>query len=74
MRIPAVILVMLLASLPIAFCGFLFDYNLMVYFGKDIPWYADCLAGTLTSLVNVPAAVIALVLTSCDFQTPLICG
>ena len=53
-----------------AVCGFCFDYSLTVYFGKDIPWYGDCLAGLLTSPISVPAAVIGYVLKCCDLATP----
>jgi len=54
-----------------AICGFCFDYNLNVYFGKDIPWYGDCLAGFFTAPINVPAAVVGYVLECCDVVTPI---
>ena len=63
--------VLLIIACCLAFCGFVFDYNLNVYIGKDIPWYCDCLAGLLTSPVNVTAAVIALVLIECDVPQPI---
>ena len=57
--------------LGLAICGFLFDYNLSTYFGKDIPWYGDCLAGLFTAPVNVVAAVVGYVLVECDTATPI---
>ena len=59
--------------ISVAICGFCFDYNLTVYFGKDIPWYGDCLAGFFTVPVNVPAAVIGYVLECCEVTTPIFC-
>lgn len=54
-----------------AICGFCFNYNMDTYFGKDIPWYGDCLAGFFTAPINVPAAVIGYVLVECDVPTPI---
>ena len=51
-------------------CMFLFEYNLMMYFGKDIPWYADILCGAATSIINVPCAVVAFILNCGDITTP----
>jgi len=59
------------ALLLCLFSGFVFNYNLDAYFGRDIPWYADCCAGTILTPINVSAAVIALILIECDFQKPL---
>jgi len=59
------------ALIVAAIGGFCFDYNLTVYFGKDIPWYGDCLAGFFTALINVPAAVIGYILECCDVATPI---
>lgn len=58
-------------AIVVAIGGFCFDYSLDVYFGKDIPWYADCAAGLVTSPINIPAAVIGWVLVSCDVPTPI---
>ena len=62
---------LLLAAAPFALAGFCFDYSLDVYFGQDIPWYGDVLAGIFTSPITVPAAVIAYVLVECDQPTPV---
>ena len=69
MKVGPGMLVSLLIALAI--CGFCFDYGLDVYFGKDIPWYGDCLAGLFTSPVTVPAAVVGYVLVECDVPTPV---
>lgn len=55
----------------LAICGFAFDYSLDTYFGKDIPWYADCGVGAVTSVVTIPAALIGYVLVQCDVPTPI---
>ncbi len=57
--------------LTVAIAGFAFDYSLDVYFGKDIPWYGDCIAGTIASPVTVPAAVVGFVLKCCGVPTPI---
>lgn len=61
-------IVALVIALLIA--GFCFDYSLHSYFGADIPWYADCVAGLFTSPINVPATVVAFVLRSCGMEPP----
>ncbi len=60
----------LCVCLSLSFCMFLFEYNLMMYFGKDIPWYADVLCGICTNAINLPCAVIAFVLDCCGVATP----
>jgi len=60
--------------LGIAICGFCFNYNLDTYFGKDIHWGFDCVAGTLSAPVNVPAAVVGYVLECSDAETPIFGG
>ncbi len=55
----------------VALGGFCFDYSLDTYFGKDIPWYGDCAAGTVGGAVTIPAAVIGYVLVECDQPTPI---
>ena len=57
--------------LAMAIFGFLFDYDLDTYAGKDIPWYGDCVAGTLTAPLTVSAAVVAYVLVECDMPEPV---
>lgn len=55
----------------VALGGFCFDYSLDTYFGKDIPWYGDCVAGTLGGGVVVPASIIGWVLVQCDVPEPI---
>jgi hypothetical protein len=57
--------------LAMAVFGFLFDYDLAVYADKDIPWYGDCVAGTLTAPLTVSAAVVGYVLVQCDVPEPI---
>lgn len=62
---------LLILAAAMAFCGFLFDYSLDTYFGKDIPWYGDCVAGFFASPVTVTAAIVGYVLVECDLPTPI---
>lgn len=57
----------------VALGGFCFDYSLDVYFGKDIPWYADCVVGTIGSGFVVPVTVVGWVLVQCDVPEPISC-
>ena len=61
----------LVLVIVLAFGGCIFDYNLEAYFGKDIPWYFDCLAGVVVAPVNVTAAVVAFVMIECDVPHPI---
>jgi hypothetical protein len=54
--------------------GFCFDYSLYSYFGKEIPWYADCVCGLFTAPINVPATVVAFVLRCCGIEAPFFEG
>jgi len=55
----------------LAVAGFYFDYSLYTYFGKDIPWYGDCVAGLFTAPINVPATVVGFVLRCCGLEPPI---
>ena len=57
--------------LVMAVCGFLFDYALDTYVGKDIPWYGDCVAGTIAAPLTTTAAVVGYVLVACDVPAPI---
>jgi hypothetical protein len=57
--------------LAMAAFGFLFDYSLDIYAGKDIPWYGDCVAGTITAPLTTTAAVVGYVLVQCDVPEPI---
>lgn len=63
-------LILVCVVLAIVLNGLLFDYNLMMYFGKDVPWYTDAFCGTLTNFVNLSAAVVAFVLDCCGVASP----
>ncbi len=64
---------LLAVVVTLAICGFCFNYALDTYFGKDIPWYADCVVGMLCGPITVPAAVVGYVLKTCDVPTPIFC-
>lgn len=57
-------------AISVAIVAFTFDYSLNIYFGKDIPWYGDCIAGLFASPITVPAAVVGFVLECCGVPTP----
>lgn len=61
-----------LFAIVIGCFGLCFDYSLDVYFGKDISWPIDCIAGTFASAIVVPATVIAIVLICCGTETPIV--
>jgi len=57
--------------IALAIAGFCFDYSLYTYFGKDIPWYGDCIAGLFTAPINIPATAIGFVLRCCGLEPPI---
>lgn len=59
--------------LAMAVSGFFFDYTLDTYFGKDIPWYADCIAGVPFIGLTVSASLVGYVLVACDVPEPIFC-
>ncbi len=54
----------------ICLLGLCFDYTLVSCFDQDVPFLLDCLAGTFTSAMTVPAAIVCLVLNYCGAPTP----
>ena len=58
----------------VAISGFFFDYSLMTIFAKDVPWYADCLAGVVTCIITVPVGIFCWVAVLCDVETPFVPG
>ena len=36
--------------------------EILSWFGKDIPWYADLIVGFVTSTLSVPVAVVGVIL------------
>ena len=67
-----VTVIQLAVLLPIV--GFCFDYVLQNTFEKDVPWYADVVAGLFASPVTVPGTVVLWVLKLCGVAMPLIGG
>ena len=52
--------------------GYAFDYSLRFIAGKDIPWYADVIVGTVLGEVTIPLAVVCWVLKMCGVHSPLL--
>jgi len=42
--------------------GFCFDYGLFVFFGKNLPFWADMLVGLFLGEIAIPAAILAFIL------------
>lgn len=55
-----------------AFFGFCFDYSLWSIAGKNIPWYADVIAGTVTNGFVVSVMVICWVMRLCGMEVPFV--
>lgn len=51
--------------------GLLFEYSLWILVGKDVPFWADMLGGVTLNGINVPVAVICLVLRLSGVETPV---
>lgn len=47
-----------------------FDYVLYSLAGKDVPWYADAIAGLFLGEAAIPAAVICWILRLCGVEAP----
>lgn len=71
MRITVMLTAISMITAALTLAGVLFDYNLATFFDKDIPWYLDVVAGVCASPVNIPAAVLGLVLVACGVPTPI---
>lgn len=54
--------------------GWCFGYVLEALLGKDVPWYADALAGLFLGQFMIPAAVISWILKLCGFEVPFFDG
>jgi hypothetical protein len=52
--------------------GVCFDYALWSIVGKDIPWYADAIAGLFLGQFAVPIAVICWVVKLCGVDVPFV--
>ena len=51
---------------------FAFEYVLKCVLDKDIPWYADLVAGILCGGVMLPATVVCWIMQLCGVQAPFI--
>lgn len=49
-----------------------FDYWLYSVFGKNIPWYADCVVGFALGPLNITAAIVCWIIRLCGIETPFI--
>ena len=54
--------------------GVSFDYCLAFLFAKDIPWYADMVAGLFLGEFTIPGMVVCWILGLCGVATPLFGG
>jgi len=54
----------------IALGGFCVDYVTNVCWGKDLPTWADCCIGFLTSGLAITAALVCVIVEACDVETP----
>ncbi len=56
----------------LAFGGWLFDFCLWNIVGKDVPWYADVLAGLVCGQFAFPCAVVVWIVKLCGVPTPFV--
>lgn len=49
-----------------------FDYALFSVFGKEIPWYADMIAGAFLGQFALPVAVICWIVRLCGVPVPFV--
>lgn len=63
-------IMLLLMNLTIG--GLCFQYCLWSIFGKDVPWYADAVAGLFLGQFALPAAVVCWIIRLCDVAVPFI--
>ena len=56
----------------VAFGGWLFDYCLWNIIGKNVPWYADLIAGLFCGQFALPCAVVVWILKLCGVDTPFV--
>ena len=52
--------------------GFCFDYSLWCIFNKNVPWYADAIAGTVLGEFTIPIAVTCWIIKLCSITIPFI--
>lgn len=64
------LLLVLLFNLTLGGC--LFDYALYSVVGKDVPWFADAVAGLFLGQFALPAAVICWIVRLCGVDVPFV--
>jgi len=68
---PSVGMVLFVAFLiAVALGGFCVDYVVFTCWGKDLPTWADCCIGAVTSGIAVTAAIVCVIVKACDIETP----
>jgi hypothetical protein len=63
---------MFIIAVNLCIGGFCFDYCLFAIFGKDIPWYADMVAGLFLGELAIPATVICWIVQLCGMAAPFV--
>ena len=62
--------VLIMLAIIIGVGGFCVDYVVYTCWGKDLPTWADCCIGFLTSGIALTAAIICVIVKACDVPTP----
>lgn len=58
----------------LALGSFAFQYSLWSIFAKDVPWYADMIAGLFLGEFVVPLAVLCWIVRLCGVEVPFVTG
>lgn len=59
-------------ALNLTIGGMAFDYSLMFLVGKDVPWYADAIAGLFLGELAIPLAIACWISSLCGVHPPLV--
>jgi len=57
-------------AIVMAIGGCCVDYVVYTCWGKDLPTWADCCIGLVTSGIALTAAIVCLIVEKCDVETP----
>jgi len=57
-------------AIAIGLGGFCVDYVVFTCWGKDLPTWADCAIGLVTSGLAFTGAIVCLIVKACDVPTP----
>jgi hypothetical protein len=63
---------LLILSFNLVVGGLSFQYCLSAVFGKDVPWYADMIAGLFLAEFTVPGAIFCYVVRLCGVPAPFV--